>query len=196
MCSRRSGRHPAGHRCAAFPPCPCRGREGTRDEQSAAVPAAEAPDIGDTPHAVIPAKAGIHGLLLFGFPLSSGEGRTDQPRAPHAGGARDRAETRPPFANRSLGERRGSEGAPFLWLLSFGQAKESNRRPWMVDEKHTDVSRLSREPQHAKPTRLPAPPEYLLPKVINKIRRHKLISRLDPRRNIRVVPHLIPNLER
>src|SRR6476646_1003190 len=31
--------------------------ERDREEQSAAVPAAEAPDIGDTPHAVIPAKA-------------------------------------------------------------------------------------------------------------------------------------------
>ncbi len=38
-------------------------------------------------------------------------------------------------------------GCLFLWLLSFGQAKESNRRPWMVDEPHTDVSRLS---QNAK----------------------------------------------
>ena len=32
----------------------------------------------------------------------------------------------------------------FLWLLSFGQAKESNRRPWMADDPHTDVSRSSR----------------------------------------------------
>ncbi len=31
-------------------------------------------------------------------------------------------------------------GCRFLWLLSFGQAKESNRRPWMADETHTDVS--------------------------------------------------------
>ncbi len=31
--------------------------------------------------------------LAFGFPLSSGEGRTDQPRAPHAGGAMDRADS-------------------------------------------------------------------------------------------------------
>ncbi len=36
-------------------------------------------------------------------------------------------------------------GCRFLWLLSFGQAKESNRRPWMADETHTDVSRLSRQ---------------------------------------------------
>src|SRR5689334_6070884 len=36
-------------------------------------------------------------------------------------------------------------GCPFLGLLSFGQAKESNRRPGMVDETHTDVSRISRQ---------------------------------------------------
>ena len=39
---------------------------------------------------------------------------------------------------------RGRGGCPFLWLLSFGQAKESDRRPGMVDETHTDVSRFSR----------------------------------------------------
>ncbi len=32
-------------------------------------------------------------LFAFGFPLSSGGGWTDQPRAPHAGGARDRADS-------------------------------------------------------------------------------------------------------
>src|SRR6476620_238883 len=41
-------------------------------------------------------------------------------------------------------------GCRFLWLLSFGQAKESNRRPWMVDETHTDVSRFSRQRQKPK----------------------------------------------
>ena len=112
------------------------------------------------PNTVIPAKAGIHLLLLFGSPLSRGEGRTDQPRAPHAGGARDRADfalrpwmacgrnpcaLREPLAPRAARIR----GCRFLWLLSFGQAKESNRRPWMVDETHTDVSRSSR--QHQKP---------------------------------------------
>ena len=89
-------------------------------------------------------------------PLRSGEGRTDQPRAPHAGGARDRADSddRPgmacwpnPFARSepSPKARARIRGCRFLWLLSFGQAKESNRRPWMVDEKHMDVSRLSHQ---------------------------------------------------
>src|SRR6476646_8327892 len=34
VCSRRSGRHPAGHRFAAFPPSPCRGREGTQKSRA------------------------------------------------------------------------------------------------------------------------------------------------------------------
>src|SRR3954462_1477393 len=41
-------------------------------------------------------------------------------------------------------------GCLFLWLLSFGQAKESNRRPGMVDETHTDVSRFSRRRREPK----------------------------------------------
>ncbi len=35
----------------------------------------------------------------------------------------------------------------FLWLLSFGQAKESNWSPWMATKPHTDVSRFSRKPK-------------------------------------------------
>jgi len=30
-------------------------------------------------------------------------------------------------------------GCPFLWWLSFGQAKESHQPPGMADEPHTDV---------------------------------------------------------
>ncbi len=33
----------------------------------------------------------------------------------------------------------------FSWLLLFGQAKRSNRRPGMADDPHTDVSRFSRQ---------------------------------------------------
>src|SRR6476469_8548180 len=43
-------------------------------------------------------------------------------------------------------------GCLFLWLLSFGQAKESNWPPWMADKPHTDVSRLSRKHRSAEPT--------------------------------------------
>src|ERR1700752_4928135 len=36
-------------------------------------------------------------------------------------------------------------GCPSLWLLSLGQARESDRPPGMADEPHTDVSRVSRQ---------------------------------------------------
>ncbi len=39
----------------------------------------------------------------------------------------------------------------FSWLLLFGQAKRSNRRPWMADDPHTDVSRSSRQRRRPKP---------------------------------------------
>jgi hypothetical protein len=87
MCSRRSGRHPAGHRFAAFPPSPCRGREGTRKSRA---------------RQSLPQKHRIYATrrflflsfaLPFGSPLSSGGGRTEKPRAPHAGGAMDRADS-------------------------------------------------------------------------------------------------------
>ena len=105
--------------------------------------------------------------LLFGSPLSSGGGRTDQPRAPHAGGARDRADSdNGPWMARGPNPSTRSEplapraarirGCLFLWLLSFGQAKESNWRPWMADKPHTDVSRSSR--QHNNPEPTPSPP--------------------------------------
>ncbi len=38
----------------------------------------------------------------------------------------------------------------FSWLLLFGQAKRSNRRPWMADDPHTDVSRSSRQRRKPK----------------------------------------------
>jgi len=53
------------------------------------------------------------------------------------------------FAGMDAGKPR-PRGCPFLWLLSFGQAKESDRPPGMADEKHTDVSRLSRHRRTAK----------------------------------------------
>src|SRR6478672_8958335 len=160
LCRDRTRAHPARARVRCtrlFPPPARRGREGpgkSRARQS------------------LPQKqrlSHICGASAFalGFPLSSGEGRTDQPRAPHAGGAMDRAD----FDNRpwmacgrnpsarsepSAQPRARIRGCLFLWLLSFGQAKESNRRPWMVDEKHRDVSRFSRQRRSAGPT--PSPP--------------------------------------
>ena len=59
-----------------------------------------------------------------------------------------------PSARREPLAQRGARirGCRFLWLLSFGQAKESDRPPWMADETHTDVSRLSRK-RHDKGAR-------------------------------------------
>src|SRR3982750_1556052 len=54
-------------------------------------------------------------------------------------------------------------GCRFLWLLSFGQAKESNRRPGMVDEMHTDVSRFSQNPRKTLNPKAP-PPKQQQPK--------------------------------
>ncbi len=99
--------------------------------------------------------------LPFGSPLSSGGGWTDQPRE-DAGGARDRADSdnragmpcgpNPSARSEPLAPRAARiRGCLFLWLLSFGQAKESNWRPWMADKTHTDVSRLSRQHRRPKP---------------------------------------------
>src|SRR6185312_15602467 len=41
-------------------------------------------------------------------------------------------------------------GCPFLRLLSFGQAKESDRQPWMADETHRDVSRFREDAEYRK----------------------------------------------
>jgi len=133
----------AGH--AADPAPARRGREGTRKSRA---------------RQSLPQKRRIYPTRLLslplyfalGFPLSSGGGWTEKPRAPHAGGAMDRAD----FDNRpwmacgrnpsarsepSPSARARIRGCLFLWLLSFGQAKESNWPPWMADKPHTDVSR-------------------------------------------------------
>ena len=81
-------------------------------------------------------------LLFPGSPWPcGGSGR----KGPAGVGARDRADSavRPgmacqpnpsarsePLAQRAARRR----GCRFLWLLSFGQAKESDRPPWMADE--------------------------------------------------------------
>ncbi len=137
---------------------------GNPEGQSAAVPAAEAPDICDTGYI-------RHvGFFLFRFALrvpSEQRRRADGPAARSAGGARDRADSdnRPWMAcgpnpstrsEPSAKPRARIRGCRFLWLLSFGQAKESNWRPWMADITHTDVSRFSRQSQTTNPT--PSPP--------------------------------------
>jgi hypothetical protein len=88
-------------------------------------------------------------FLALGSPLSSGGGRTEQPRAPHAG-ARGIApisttghgwpvgETRPPVANRSLRERRESEGAVFFGYFLLGkQMKVTGGHGWPTNHTWT-----------------------------------------------------------
>ncbi len=60
------------------------------------------------------------------------------------------AETRSPAANRSLRERRGSEGAVFFGYFLLGKQKKVTGRHGWRTKQHTDVSRLSRERGHAK----------------------------------------------
>ncbi len=113
-------------------------------------------------------RQGLPRSALPGFPLGRGE-QVEEIAARSAGARRMRA--RPISAHgcavsgpRSLlaesagmdARRTATRGCLFLWLLSFGQAKESNRRPWMVDEKHTDVSRFSRQRQRPKSKWIPA----------------------------------------
>ena len=78
------------------------------------------------------------------------------PRAPHAGareGSRafgceaGRLVSRTPATRSEPAKRARNRGCLFLWLLSFGQAKESDPLARMRAEKHTDVSRSSRVSQ-------------------------------------------------
>ena len=122
-------------RAFSFAPLP-RPR-GTREKQSAAVPAAEA------------------ALLLILGPSvtrrrADGQGpRTARVRATdraHSAAGQDAlsAEPRPPVAHR-----RFSAGAAprvcSLWLLSLAQARESNAPARMAGKTHRDVSRFSRQ---------------------------------------------------
>ena len=115
-----------------------------------------------TPHAVIPAKAGIHFDLDLALTPSKAAAKGGRISRVHR--TRSRAMDRAAFGCRpwmacqpnpsarsepSPQARARRRGCRFLWLLSFGQAKESNRPPWMADETHTDVSRFS--PHRPKP---------------------------------------------
>jgi hypothetical protein len=113
-----------------FPAPARRGREGTRKSRARqSLPQKHriyaTSDISDT---------SVSFALLFGSPLSSGGGRTDQPREARAarwiapisttGHGWPVGETRPPVANRSLRERRESEGAVFFGYFLLGKQKK------------------------------------------------------------------------
>ena len=147
-----------------------RGREGPgKSKARQSLPQKQHRISATRPQAVIPAKAGIHWLLFFGFPLKPRR-RADGSAACPARGRREgsrRFGCRPWMACQpnpsarsepSPTARARRRGCRFLWLLSFGQAKESDRRPWMVDEKPMDVSRLSKQRQNRNTGSTPSPP--------------------------------------
>ena len=105
--------------------------------------------------------AGTAALCSSGSPLGRGE-QAQEIAARSAGARRMRARPmsvhgRTVSGPRSLlakspgmdARRPRPRGCLFLWLLSFGQAKESNWRPRMADKTHMDVSRFSQD----RPTR-------------------------------------------
>ena len=93
-------------------------------------------------------RQGLPRSALPGFPLGRGEqaeeiaactarGRAQDARASDLGTGMCRERTPEParvVCRAWMPGKPRPRGCPFLWLLSFGQAKESNRRPWMVDE--------------------------------------------------------------
>jgi hypothetical protein len=101
-------------------------------------------------------RQGLPRSALPGFPLGRGKDSEEKPRS---GGRQDaghfdestrmcsrRSPPSPCVVCRAwMPGKPRPRGCLFLWLLSFGQAKESNWRPWMADKSHTDVSRLSRQ---------------------------------------------------
>jgi hypothetical protein len=91
-------------------------------------------------------------LLLFGAPLGAARARRKKPAGWPAGcrpvrcQARDglSANLRSVLAQSAFGRPR-PRGCPSLWLLSLGQARESDPRAGMRVETHRDVRRVSRE---------------------------------------------------
>jgi len=98
------------------------------------------------------AEGGALALLLILAPCGAAEGGR---KGPAGGSARDRASSavrpwmacqRNPAARSEPAAqlRAPHPGCPSLWLLSLGQARESDPRAGMRVETHRDVSRLSR----------------------------------------------------
>ncbi len=118
--------------------------------------------------------------LALPGPLSATASRRRISREAMAGrrpASSTRAHGRAPGEPRSLlAKSRGQDArvtadarVSFSWLLLFGQAKRSNRRPWMADEAHKEVSRFSRQRREKTKTperaerRINLPSPYPLP---------------------------------
>ena len=121
---------------------------------------------------VVPAKAGTQRLGSSALdpraPLSRGEGRTEKPRAPHAGRARDRAHSgyAPGMARNpnpaALREPLAQRGARLRGCVSlvtfFAQAKKVTRPPGWRTKPHMDVSRLSRSARNKSESKIKMDP--------------------------------------
>ena len=128
---------------------------GAREEQSAAVPAAEAPHICDIPPRRHSGES-RNPSCSCSRP-SKPRRRADGSAACTARGRREgsrRFGCRPWMACQpnpsarsepSPQARARRRGCCSLWLLSLAQARESNWSPWMATKPHTDVSRSSRQ---------------------------------------------------
>jgi len=98
------------------------------------------------------------GALLIWAPCGAAKGGRKGPKGRREGSRRFRCRpgwpvsgTRPPVANPQRSCGRPTRGAPSLWLLSLGQARESDPRAGMRVEPHRDVRRLSRRtPEQSK----------------------------------------------
>ena len=112
-------------------------------------------------------RQGLPRFALQRVPLGRGEQAQEKPAWARAGCARVRClymdvlSANPGACSRSHAgmdaRRPRPRGCPSLWLLSLGQARESDWPPGMADEAHRDVSRVSRQRQtpnqhHPHPT--------------------------------------------
>ena len=118
----------------------------------------------DVSHISGASAAGTAALCSSGSPLGRGKDSEEKPRS---GGRQDAghfdestwmcSRRSPPSScvvcRAGMPGKPRPRGCPFLGLLSFGQAKESNWSPWMATKPHTDVSRLSQQPtSNVEPT--------------------------------------------
>ena len=90
-------------------------------------------------------------------------------------------------ARRKKPEGARPRGGPSLWLLSLGQARESNWPPGMADKPHMDVSRVSRnaEDQLGKQTPNQHHPHPTLPLKERTKRKNSGLRRNDETEGLR-----------
>jgi len=139
------------------------GHPGCQDQERPLPPSAPSPASGgrEALYVAFIGWALAHRLWLFGgSPLGAARTRRKKPAGWPAGGRPVRcqamdglsANLRSGLAQSAIGRPR-PRGCPSLWLLSLGQARESDPRAGMRMEPHTDVRRFSRRtPEQSKGT--------------------------------------------